>query len=277
VAKAAAGALPPVAPRAYSTYPLRRLAAEEALQRQNLMMYDNRLQRDFFVKDYHPGDMTYRSGNRVDQSAHLTASPGRWKAAPETLDRILENSDADLDFLKIDVDGADFAVLCGAEQALQLCPVMGVQIEANFQGHGDADANTFSNIDNYLRARGFSLFGMVGPLRYARRDLPLPFLNDFPSESQHGQVIWADALYLRDLAHPRYFEHFAVQVDLPKLAKLIAIAHLFDVDDFAMELVNSYAKALSKRLDLGALRHALTQRHYPGRVIDDVLEEFYGG
>jgi len=67
---------------------------------------------------------------------------------------------ADIDYLKIDTDGNDYEVLLGSEQMLNTGGIPGVQVEAQFHGAVDREANLFSTIDLFLREHGFSLFDL---------------------------------------------------------------------------------------------------------------------
>ena len=104
------------------------------------------------------------------------------------------------EFIKIDTDGWDLPVLLGAETLLGR-NVLGVEVEAQFHGAVHDLGNTFSNIDAFLRARGFSLFDLDA-YRYSRAALPAPFLSDIAAQTTSGQITWGEAVYLRDLAHP---------------------------------------------------------------------------
>jgi Methyltransferase FkbM domain len=260
VAQMVGGVRAPSAREGFNTYPFDRLHAHFVLREQARTMHDyfNELKPATFVPEFATNPPPAPVPDVVDLSACLRPRAEAWPPALQTLDDLLRERRFDADVIKIDTDGSDFAVLCGAQTALSQCPVLCVIIEANFAGHVAAAANTFANIDIYLRSLGFSLFDLEGPWRYARNDLPAPFLNPFPGPSATGQVIWADAIYLRDLAQPRYFSAFDVRIDLPKLAKLIAIAHLLGIPDFAVELAQRYRAGLSASLDVDQLVAALS-------------------
>jgi hypothetical protein len=154
---------------------------------------------------------------------------------------------ADIDFLKIDTDGSDYEVLLGAEHMLSVGGLLGIQVEAQFHGAVDRDANLFSNIDLFLRARGFSLFDL-DPWRYARAALPRPSVYDIPAQTRRGQINWAEALYLRDLGDP-YYEKKWAGLDAAawgptKVLKLAALFDLFNLQDCAVELLQKYAVSL---------------------------------
>jgi hypothetical protein len=161
------------------------------------------------------------------------------------------------DFLKIDTDGGDFLVLLGAERMLA-DSVLGVQLEAIFHGAVHDYANTFNNVDRFLRERGFSLFQLT-PYRYSRADLPAPFVYDLPAQTTMGQVSWADALYLRDLAHSSYDETFGYRTTFQRVLKMCCLHTLYDLNDCAAELLLHHP-VLSDLEDRRALLDALTPR-----------------
>jgi FkbM family methyltransferase len=139
------------------------------------------------------------------------------------------------DFVKIDTDGHDYPVLRGAEQTLRN-GVLGVEVEAQFHGAVHDFANTFSNIDRFLRELGFSLFDLR-PYRYSRSTLPQPFLSDIPAQTVEGQVLWAEAVYFRDLGYADYARIFGRQASREDLLKLCCLFELYGFADCAAELL----------------------------------------
>lgn len=104
---------------------------------------------------------------------------------------------ADIDFIKIDTDGSDYQVLRGARKLLAAGGVLGIGIESQFHGLVHDEANTFRNIDRILTGNGYSLFD-IEVYRYSRAVLPKQFAYRIPAQTRWGQVLWGDALYLRD-------------------------------------------------------------------------------
>jgi FkbM family methyltransferase len=152
-----------------------------------------------------------------------------------------------IDYLKIDTDGSDYEVLLGAERMLT-DGILGVQVEVQFHGAVDREANLFSTIDLFLRERGFSLFDL-DLWRYSRAALPRPFVYDnIPAQTRRGQLAWGEALYLRDLGdpdHERKWPEVAVQAATPgQILKLAALFDLFNLQDCAVELLLKYRDAI---------------------------------
>jgi FkbM family methyltransferase len=97
---------------------------------------------------------------------------------------------ADSDYLKIDVQGSELAVLQGAPKLLKSLTV--VHIEVNFVPFY-VDQPLFAELDQALRDAGFYLHKFL-PL-ISRVFKPL-ILNDDPYAGL-SQVLWTDAVYVR--------------------------------------------------------------------------------
>lgn len=153
-----------------------------------------------------------------------------------------------VDFIKIDTDGHDFPVLLGAEQVLDQKGVLGLSVECQFHGSTHPYANTFSNIDQFLRSKGFSLFNL-DVWKYSRAALPCIFNYDIFAQTQTGPVQWGEAVYFRDLADKNYEQKFNYKITNENIIKLAFLYELFGLTDCAVELliekreqVNSYGQ-----------------------------------
>ena len=112
-------------------------------------------------------------------------------------------------FLKVDTDGHDFFVLQGADRSLSSLELFGVEVECQFHGKSGPRENTFANIDEYLRSRGFSLFSLETH-KYSRADLPQPFVWNLFAQTTSGQIQWGEAVYFRDpTTHEEFRKHLA--------------------------------------------------------------------
>ncbi|MBD2088944.1 FkbM family methyltransferase [Microcoleus sp. FACHB-1515] len=127
-----------------------------------------------------------------------------------------------IDFLQIDVQGADLLVLQGATDLLDRS-VLAVQIEVEFAPlyHNQP---LFADVDAFLRNQGFSLFDLA----QARRPRPISPI--------HGrtQLLWGDAFYFRDLLADSAPPPFKTPANLFKLA---CIADVMGFPDYALELL----------------------------------------
>ena len=147
-----------------------------------------------------------------------------------TLEQFCEDENIqEIDFLQVDVQGADFDVLKGAGNLLEKT-VLGLQIEVEFSKMYE-DQPLFTDIDQYCRQNDFSLFDLItrdGWCRRPRNSSPL-----FSSQ-KIGQLLWADALYLRDPianGQPSQWKNPTT------ILKLACIADILDYPDYAIELL----------------------------------------
>lgn len=96
-----------------------------------------------------------------------------------------------IDFLKVDVQGADLDVLKGAERHLETTVV--VQVEVEFVQMYE-NQPLFADIDTYMRSRGFQLHALDEPMGRAFKPL---ILNNDPN-NRFRQALWSDAVYVKD-------------------------------------------------------------------------------
>ena len=143
-----------------------------------------------------------------------------------TLDQFCETeSIANIDFLQIDVQGADLDVLKGSANLLSRS-VLGVQIEVEFSPLYD-EQPLFRDIDKYLDKYGFSLFDLLLTRRTRAR-------SPIRSQFREGQLLWGDAIYFRDLISDKKFSDSEAPEQILKLACLADILHF---PDYSLELL----------------------------------------
>ena len=141
-----------------------------------------------------------------------------------------------IDFVKIDTDGSDLEAAISASEIIRPCGVLGFMIEAPFTGSYQDTANSFHNIDRFMRRQGFMLY-VLAQRAYSRAALPAPFVYDIPAQTVSGQVHWADAVYLRDGAAAGYGEIWGQELSTVALLKLATLYELFRLPDCAAELI----------------------------------------
>lgn len=156
-----------------------------------------------------------------------------------------------IDFLQIDVQGADLKVLQGASQTLK--NIFVVQIEVEFSPL-HVEQLLFADVDQFLRARGFTLFDL-GLARRIRASSPIH------SNVHPGQVLWGEAYYIRDLLQP------APNCEIPNtpenLFKLACIADTMDFTDYALEILEHLT-----------LHHSEDHRYNVALSIIEALQQF---
>lgn len=123
-----------------------------------------------------------------------------------TLDEVVEWDE--LDFLKMDVQGAELSVLEGCDRLLPTTLV--VQTEVEFV-EIYADQPMFADIDRHLRDAGFQFHTFLG---FGQR----PYKTGGASITQTRQVLWSDAVYIPDITMLK-------DQSTDRLLKLAAILH----------------------------------------------------
>ncbi|CAK9031239.1 DNA polymerase delta catalytic subunit [Durusdinium trenchii] len=138
-----------------------------------------------------------------------------------------------VDYLKIDVQGFELAVLKGAQKALEETLVLHTEVE--FVEMYERQP-LFAEVDQFLRQNGFvfhrfsSLHGRpLKPLHFAANPLqPI------------SQQLWADAVYVKDL--------WELQMSQEKLLKLALILHeVYHSYDVVLHVLQKYDPALGKQ------------------------------
>ncbi|HYW17853.1 MAG TPA: FkbM family methyltransferase [Nodularia sp. (in: cyanobacteria)] len=130
-----------------------------------------------------------------------------------------------IDFLQIDVQGADLQVLQGASEMLNR-GVLGVQIEVEFSPLY-LNQPLFADVDIYLRNLGFSLLD----LGFGRRPRAC---SPIVSNNHPGQILWGDAFYLQDPIG----QNLNLVIQQPdKILKLACVADALGFLDYALELL----------------------------------------
>jgi hypothetical protein len=165
----------------------------------------------------------------------------------------------DMDFIKIDVDGADFEILQSLEARLAQPGVLGALLEVSFHGTDDPAFNTFHNVDRFMRARGFDLFDLT-VRKYSLAVLPRPYLFPHPLAAQttEGRPLQGDALYLRDFGHIHADRDLSGWTD-QKLLKLGALYALFGLFDHTAELLQLFRERLAGWIGIDQALDVLVQ------------------
>jgi FkbM family methyltransferase len=150
-------------------------------------------------------------------------------------------------FLKLDIQGAELKCLTGASKTLR--NVLGLEVEVWFS-QIYKDQPLFADIDIFLRSYGYTFFGFKGS-RFGqsagRTACKLSCFNLDGSLDQSGQLLTADALYLRD---PIQGNIKLLDVQLLQLA---IISELIGQIEYAFEILtyckdNSLDEVLAKKV-----------------------------
>jgi FkbM family methyltransferase len=118
---------------------------------------------------------------------------------------------AALDYLKMDIQGAELMVLQHATDRLRRAVAIHTEVEFLPMYVGQP---LFSDVDQFLRQHGFVLH-RFNPLA-TRAVVPLGLANR-PYDG-YGQLFWADAVFIKDFTRPD-------QLDADQLLRLAVILH----------------------------------------------------
>lgn len=130
-----------------------------------------------------------------------------------------------VDFMKLDTQGSELDILKGASGVLAL--VQGIEVEVEFAPIYQGQP-LFRDVDAFLASNGFTLY-KLRRVHWVRRG----YAGD--PRGTAGQVMFADALYLRDPLGAPASERGVAE---PRQAEaLVAIAMCYDLHDVALELV----------------------------------------
>jgi FkbM family methyltransferase len=166
-----------------------------------------------------------------------------------------------IDFVKVDTDGHDYEVLTGARKITAEKQVLGFLVECQLHGISHPHSNLFSNIDRLMRELGFSLFD-IEVYRYSRAALPGHFVYDIPAQTHEGQVVWGDALFLRDVTADAFASRW-LALPPTKLLKLVCLHEIFGMPDCAAEILLKNRDFFNSLVDQDRLLDMLAQEFDP--------------
>ena len=234
---------------------------------------------------YRAADRNLRVAHEAPAAVEATAHWDKQELAVEKItvsEFLLREGVRSVDFVKIDTDGSDLEAAMSCEAAIRPANILGFLIESPFTGSHHPGQNTFHNIDRYMKEQGFLLFGITVN-RYSRAVLPRTFVYTAPYQTQLGQPIWGDMLYLRDAGSPSYEAVWTSRLAVTKLLKLVCLFELFELPDCAAEVVLRHRAELSRTIDPDVLLDLLTPPLRGERLsyleydaaFDDDIELFY--
>jgi FkbM family methyltransferase len=157
-------------------------------------------------------------------------------------DAIAEFGVPAVDFIKLDVEGAELDVLSGGRRCLSTASLLGLLSEIRF--HKEINGSpTFADLDLFVREAGFTLFDLEFH-HQSRAAMPYPGLQHYHRENgepffaytTRGQIQDGNALYLRDLLLPNGNASIE-QAPATSVLKMCAIMEIFSLSDCAAELM----------------------------------------
>ena len=156
----------------------------------------------------------------------------------DSLDALLPaNGVDDADFLKIDTQGAELAILEGARATLGQRAI-GVEVEAGFAPlyRGQSE---FGDVDALLRGLGYALFDLRPS--YWKRAKGARY------GGPKGQLVFGDALYLKteDAFAAQLQSAASADAAASKLLRMLSVCALYGYVDYAIELLEAHRSALT--------------------------------
>jgi hypothetical protein len=170
-----------------------------------------------------------------------------------------------IDFVKTDTDGSDLEVLSSARDAVRETGILGFMVETLYNAQPNETDNSIANVDRLLRDQGLLLYALSCN-RYSRAALPAPFVHPAPMQTTFGQLMWGDAVYLRDAGSSDYTAVWGEELSPAKLLKLACLYELFQVPDCAAELLLRNQRILGELFDVQRGLDLLTPRLRGRRV-----------
>jgi FkbM family methyltransferase len=153
--------------------------------------------------------------------ADMCKAVSKYPVQTTRLDDVLDILDCD--FLKLDVQGGELDVLRGADRLLERAIVVHTEVEFS---PVYCDQPLFSDIDIYLRAKGFELMDLVKPGHNTYAELP--------SCRAASRLLWSDAIYFRTV-------DALSKLGAQKLLRAAYIAHVnYGMWDLAAHILTRY-------------------------------------
>ena len=171
-------------------------------------------------------------------------------------DVLLAERVSQVSVIKLDTQGSEISILKGATNALSTCNIIDIEVEFNpiYGGQG-----LFSDVDIFLREKGFVLWRLENLVHYAPECVPAAAsgfsLHAEPNPAAflkggNGQIFWAQAQYVR-ASFPRTG---AQKMDLEVALPAAVLAAVYGFWDLSLELVRKTGDAsllASIRRELG--------------------------
>lgn len=139
-----------------------------------------------------------------------------------------------IDFLKMNIQGAELEVLCGANGFVS--GMLGVLAEVSFV-ESYRNRPMFADIDQFLRRAGFEFFSLINHHEVGRLASPFTAMHAPGWRESWGQLIEGHALYLRDPINP---DGAMIELEpasfIRQRIKLAMLAEAFGQIEYAFEV-----------------------------------------
>jgi len=181
---------------------------------------------------------------------------GETTIAATTVDQwARSNGVGEIDFFKLNVQGAELEILAGARDILP--SLLGMELEVSFV-ESYVGRPFFSDLDVFLRSDGFHFFDLLGLHNMGRANSPITSMHTPGLNPYQGQLIEAHALYFRDpIASPTDLDG---NFTPGRLLKLASIAEIYGQVEYAFELLDWLPRRLTAAGRLEEARRILGVR-----------------
>jgi len=244
---------------------------EECTRLNNLMQ-----ERGFFSDHVYPYAIAGTTGRHKFYISRFSQSSGLYRADPnwtgrfpfQTLD-VIRETEVDayslddfcraqkvdrIDFIKLDVEGAEYDVLTGATECLSRTPNILGMITEVWWDPVIKGQRAFAEVDIFLRNHGFRFFDLKLD-RYPRSTLSVGRLQGEVGSGgvmqvnnidylNYGQAMTGDALYFRDPVGEARAGKLDPAWDAAALLRLCSLFDLYDYGDCALEILEYFGDSL---------------------------------
>lgn len=147
-----------------------------------------------------------------------------------TLDKLYKEKIIELDFLKIDVQGAELDILRGGFDVINE-KAIGIQLEVEFKELYKSQP-LFSEVDSYIREKHKLILFDI-------RKVFWKYNEGLNIGSSKGQLIWGDVLYFRDpYDFPNWLEKFSSEEATNKTIMACLMSQIYGYHDYALCVLN---------------------------------------
>lgn len=149
-----------------------------------------------------------------------------------------QNGVTDIDFCKLNVQGAELKILAGAGHLLDsaVCLVAEQTFNETYVG-----APLFGEVYEFIRSHGFTMFDIIGMNLVARTRSPIHLTEDQIYSRRHTwprhQFFEGHFLYLRDPILAADAWHAGSDFSIERVLKVACLAEIFGQSEFAFELL----------------------------------------
>ncbi len=193
-------------------------------------LWENKEKRSLYLSKFPPASSVFEFHPNLqvflNRSCHEVVKTESIEM--ETMESVLQQYPSP-DFIKVDAEGADLAILKGAQRFLHTS-CLGIQVEVSLNPR-HIKAPLFPEVDSFLREAGFQIFDL-------RKHRWIRFNETFGFYSK-PQLVWGDAIYFlskeKVLLRLKQIESESAREVL--LTKFLILTLVYRLHDFAVEVI----------------------------------------